>query len=202
MTHFFKYFFINYFLCFLIQGIKCSLLINANELKNIEINYKLSARHNNYIYKSKEECSWILYQISNCSDILKSILLYMENINFKSLDQAVLHTDHLIELINQARNVLIFPKKRSISELQSQKNMKIFPLVPNDLVFSFYIQGFKLILAIYILKSGESTKHILECNSVVWLNNVMMLLTTCLQKMQQMKDKLNFFEQINIPDYN
>lgn len=185
-----------------LDGIKCSLLINANELKNIEINYKLSARHNNYIYKSKEECSWNLYQISNCSDILKSILLYMENINFKSLDQAVLHTDHLIELINQARNVLIFPKKRSIHELQSQKNMKIFPLVPNDLVFSFYIQGFKLILAIYILKSGESTKHILECNSVVWLNNVMLLLTTCLQKMQQMKDKLNFFEQINVPEYN
>ena len=185
-----------------LEGIKCSLLLNANELKNIEINYKPSARHNNYIYKSKEECSWNLYQISNCSDILKSILLYIENISFKTLDQAALHVDHLIELINSARNMLIFPKKRNISELQSQKNMKIFPLVPNDLVFSFYIQGFKLILAIYILKGNESTKHILECNSIVWLNNVMILLTACLQKLQQMKDKFNFFEQINIPDYD
>lgn len=183
------------------EGIKCSLLMSANELKNIEINYKLSARHNNYIYKSKEECSWNLYQISNCSDILKSILLYMENLSFKSLDQACLHFDHLTELINQARNVLIFPKKRTIVELQTQKNMKIFPLVPNDLVFSFYIQGFKLILAIYILKGNESSKHVLECTSIDWLNNVMILLTTCLQKMQQMKDKLNFFEQIDIPDY-
>lgn len=176
--------------------------MNANELKNIEINYKASARHNNYVYKSKEECAWNLYQISNCSDIIKSILLYMENMSFKSLDQAVLHVDHLIELINQARDVLIFPKKRNIQELQTQKNMKIFPLVPNDLVFSFYIQGFKLILAIYIVKGAESTKHVLECNSIEWLNNVMILLTTCLQKMQQMKDKLNFFEQINIPDYD
>ena len=126
----------------------------------------------------------------------------MENMSFKSLDQAILHVDQLIELINQSRNVLIFPKKRNVQELQSQKNMKIFPLVPNELVFSFYIQGFKLILGIYIIKSGESTKHVLECRTIEWLNNVMVLLTNCLQKMQQMKDKLNFFEQINIPDYD
>jgi len=80
--------------------------------------------------------------------------------------------------------------------------MKIFPLVPNELVFSFYIQGYKLILAIYVTKYGESTKHVLECRTIEWLNNVMILLTTCLQKMQQMKDKLNFFEQINIADYD
>jgi hypothetical protein len=126
----------------------------------------------------------------------------MENMSFKSLDQAVTHVDHLIELINQSRNILIFPKKRNIQELQSQKNMKIFPLVPNELVFSFYIQGFKLMLAIYVTKAGESTKHVLECSTIEWLNNVMILLTTCLQKMQQMKDKLNFFEQINIADYD
>lgn len=183
-----------------LDGIKCSLAMNANELKNIEINYKPSARHNNYIYKSKEDCSWNLYQISNCSDILKSVLLYIQNINFKVLDEAALHFDHLIESINTARNILIFPKKRNITELQSQKNMKIFRLVPNDLVFSFYIQSYKLILAIYILKGNESTKHILECNTITWLNNVMILLTTCLHKLQQMKDKLSFFEHINNQD--
>jgi hypothetical protein len=37
--------------------------------------------------------------------------------------------------------------------------MQIFPLVPNDLVFSFYIQGYKLILAIYVLKGGETSKY-------------------------------------------
>ena len=76
--------------------------------------------------------------------------------------------------------------------------MKIFPLVPNELVFSFYIQGFTLILAIYILKGNESTKHVLECSNINWLNNVMILLTTCLLKLQQMKDKLSLFEQLNI----
>ena len=181
-----------------LEGIKCSLGISANELRNIEIHYKPSIRHNNYIYKSKEESPWNLYQISNCADILKSILIYLENISFKSLDQVVLHIDHLIESINSARNVLLFPKKRSIQELQTQKNMKIFPLVPNELVFSFYIQGFTLILAIYILKGNESTKHVLECSNINWLNNVMILLTTCLLKLQQMKDKLSLFEQLNI----
>lgn len=180
-----------------LEGIKCSLTMNANELKNIEINYKPSARHNNYIYKSKEDCAWNLYQISNCADILKSVLVYIQNINFKVLDEAALHFDHLIESLNLARNMLIFPKKRSIAELQAQKNMKIFRLVPNELVFSFYIQSYKLILAIYIIKGNESTKHILECNTITWLNNVMILLTTCLHKLQQMKDKLGFFENIN-----
>lgn len=180
-----------------LDGIKCSLTINSNELKNIEINYKPSARHNNYIYKSKEDCAWNLFQISNCADILKSVLVYIQNINFKVLDEASLHFDHLIESLNLARNMLIFPKKRSIAELQNQKNMKIFRLVPNDLVFSFYIQSYKLILAIYIIKGNESTKHILECNTITWLNNVMILLTTCLHKLQQMKDKLSFFEHIN-----
>ena len=88
-----------------------------------------------------------------------------------------------MEGINAARNILLFPKKRLITELQNQKNMvnflkkhlkslfisifnsinfvqKIFPLVPNDLIFSFYIQGFKLVLAIYTLKGNETTKQI------------------------------------------
>lgn len=37
--------------------------------------------------------------------------------------------------------------------------MKIFPLVPNDLVFSFYIQGYKLILAIYVIKGSETSRY-------------------------------------------
>ena len=70
------------------EGMKCSLLMNFNELKSIvtktffnylktlknyfsftqinlikEINYRLTPRHNNYIYKSKEESNWVLYQV-------------------------------------------------------------------------------------------------------------------------------------------
>ena len=36
------------------------------------------------------------------------------------------NTDKLLEGINAARNILLFPKKRLIGELQSQKNMVIF----------------------------------------------------------------------------
>ena len=39
---------------------------------------------------------------------------------------------------------------------------KIFPLVPNDLVFSFYIQGYKLLLAIYVVKGNETNKHVVS----------------------------------------
>ncbi|CAF0890171.1 unnamed protein product [Brachionus calyciflorus] len=154
---------------FVVDGMKCSLVFNFNDLKNIEISYKPTPRHNNYIYKSKEDMSWNLYQ----------------------------NVDKILDCINSARNILLFPKKRSINELQNQKNMKIFPLVPNDLVFSFYVQGFKLLLAIYTIKGNETTKHILECSSIGWLNNVIILLTTCLQILQQLKDKLAIFEPIS-----
>ena len=70
------------------------------------------------------------------------------------------NVDKILDSINSARNILLFPKKRSINELKNQKNMKIFPLVPNDLLFSFYVQGFKLVLAIYTIKGNETTKHI------------------------------------------
>lgn len=178
------------------EGLKCSLNMAANELKNIEINFKQSIRHNNYIYKSNNEAAWNLYQISNCSNILKAVQSYFENIRFNSLEQAIFNVDHVIDNLNSARNILLFPKKRQITELQNQKNMKIFPLVPNDLVFSFYIQGYKLLLAIYVVKGNETNKHVLECGSVSWLNNVMILMTSCLQRLQQVRDKLSVFEQI------
>ena len=82
----------DFHLCFYlsIDGMKCSLLMNFNELKHIvsiclttknignlakcnkmlsnlliikEINYKPTPRHNNYTYKSKEDSNWILYQV-------------------------------------------------------------------------------------------------------------------------------------------
>ncbi len=34
--------------------------------------------------------------------------------------------------------------------------------MPNDLIFSFYIQGFKLVLAIYTVKANETTKQIVR----------------------------------------
>lgn len=37
--------------------------MNAYELSNIEINYKPSQRHNNYVYKSREDCAWHLHQV-------------------------------------------------------------------------------------------------------------------------------------------
>ena len=33
------------------------------------------------------------------------------------------HIEHLLDEVNAARNILLFPKKRLIPELQTQKNM-------------------------------------------------------------------------------
>lgn len=182
-----------------LDGIKCSLNMSANELSYIEINYKLSQRHNNFVYKSKEESTWHLHQISNCGDTLKTLVSYISNLDlpFISYEQAMFHIEHLLDEVNAARNILLIPKKRLIPELQNQKNMKIFPMIPNDLVFSFYLQGFKLILAIYSIKGSETMRYSLECN-IPWINNIMILLTSCLQKLQQLKDKVNIFDQFNV----
>lgn len=59
---------------------KCTLSFSFNELKNIEISYKPTPRHNNYIYKSKEENSWILYQVSSIIQKFQKDFYFYESI--------------------------------------------------------------------------------------------------------------------------
>ena len=67
------------------------------------------------------------------------------------------------------------------------------PNLPENLAISFYIQSYKLVLAVYQLENAHgSVKYETqqaEC-SVPWLNEALVLLTIALQLCQRLKDKV------------
>ena len=67
------------------------------------------------------------------------------------------------------------------------------PPLPDDLAVSFYLQGHKLVLAVYHLTSTTGTTKFdsvqAEC-SVPWLNPVLVSFTTALHIAHQLRDKV------------
>lgn len=74
------------------------------------------------------------------------------------------------------------------------------PNLPENLAISFYIQSYKLVLAIYQLENAHgSVKYETqqaEC-SVPWLNDALVLLTIALQLCQRLKDKVSLNKTIS-----
>ena len=69
------------------------------------------------------------------------------------------------------------------------------PPIPSELVLSFYLSGWKLILAVYHIVVDPKTnvskfnRYQAEC-VIPWVNEVLLLLTVALQASQQLKDKV------------
>lgn len=102
--------------------------------------------------------------------------------------------------LQQGRNALFVPKKRTTDELQSSRNMKVLqPHAPHDLAISFYIQSHKLVCAVYLIIKDSQNNIRFESmsaeTSIPWLSQALVLFTICLQCCQQLKDKLQVFIQ-------
>jgi len=101
--------------------------------------------------------------------------------------------------LQKGRSSLIVPKKRTIEELQSSRNMKsLQPPLPNDLAISFYVQAHKLICAVYqVHKDTHGNLGKLDIyqadTSIPWLSEALVLFTVGLQFCQQLKDKVSVF---------
>lgn len=123
---------------------------------------------------------------------------------FKSVEEIHYYLDTLMGYLQRSRAALVNPKKRTLEELQKNKNVKGFnPPIPNELALSFYIQSFKLIFAVYHIATEKGVtkfnRYQAEC-AIPWINDILDLLTSGLQTAQQIKDKLNVFKQY--PDFN
>ena len=74
------------------------------------------------------------------------------------------------------------------------------PPLPPELAMSFYIQGWKLIFAVYHIiqdKTGASKFNRYQAECVVpWINEALLLLTIGLQTAQQLKDKVGGYQVI------
>lgn len=80
------------------------------------------------------------------------------------------------------------------------------PNLPENFAISFYIQSYKLVLAVYQLESTHGSvkydSQQAEC-SIPWLNDALVLLTVSLQLCQRLKDKviLHFYLQKSNDSY-
>nr|XP_053641421.1 protein rogdi-like [Cherax quadricarinatus] len=105
----------------------------------------------------------------------------------------------LIKLLQKGRSSLLIPRKKTIDELLSSKNMKsLTPPLPGDIAVSFYLQAHKLVLAVYHLSNSAGTMKFesvqADC-AVPWLSPVLVCFTTALHLTHQLRDKISVFSQ-------
>jgi len=149
-------------------------------------------------YHGQLQTEWKLQQTQDSANHLQSAIFFLESLgeegSLKSAEEALYALNCVMGLLQKGRNALIIPKKRTIDDLVSSRNMKsLMPNLPSDLTVSFYIQAHKLIFAVYLL--SQAAGHVkfdtfqAEC-SVPWLNDVIVLYSDALQLCQQLKDKV------------
>ncbi|XP_003739718.1 protein rogdi [Galendromus occidentalis] len=101
--------------------------------------------------------------------------------------------------LGRGRACLVVPKKRTIEDIMQGRNM--VPPLPNDVAVSFYVQSYKLVFAVYHVQKdshGQQKFDVLQAEcSVPWLSEALVLFTVALQLCQQLKDKVEVFNQFN-----
>nr|XP_050858468.1 protein rogdi isoform X4 [Vespula vulgaris] len=144
------------------------------------------------------EHPWKLQQIQDAANHLQQAIAHIDNVDrhylFKTSDEVMHVLGNILGSLQRSRTSLIVPRKKTIDDLIKSRNMKsLSPNLPENLAISFYIQSYKLVLAVYQLENAHgSVKHETqqaEC-SVPWLNDALVLLTIALQLCQRLKDKL------------
>ncbi|CAG2117901.1 unnamed protein product, partial [Medioppia subpectinata] len=195
------------------------ITMNYNYLLSQDINLRL---HKHSIPNQRtivqNDCQWKLHQIQDASNHLMSALYLLSSpplrfdrneskFDFRSAQEVIEMVNNIMSCLQRGRNSLIVPKKRTIEELQSSRNMQsLQPPLPNDLAVSFYIQSHKLVCAVYhMLKdshSGQLKFDIYQAEtSVPWLSEALVLFTVGLQFCQQLKDKVSVFTQYKDMNY-
>lgn len=95
--------------------------------------------------------------------------------------------------------VLINATKRTLEELHNSMNVKsLQPLLLSALALSFYQQGFKLIYKAYhiIQEKNVSIFNGFQAACIITgINSILLLLTSGMQTVQQLKDKVYIFNQ-------
>ncbi|CAB4057978.1 unnamed protein product [Lepeophtheirus salmonis] len=151
----------------------------------------------------KEDHPWRLQQIQDSGNHLSYAIDAFNAVEndyaFKSAKELECYLNRISSFLLKSRAALINPRKRTLEELQKNKNVKGFqPPVPSDLALSFYVQNWRLIFAVYhiITEKGVSKFNRYQAECVIpWINDVLLLLTVGLQTAQQLKDKIHVFQQ-------
>lgn len=167
----------------------------ANHLQQAIAHIDNVDRH--YLFKTSDEVMHVLGNILGClqrsrtslivprkktiDDLIKSRNMVRDSFFFFFLSASTTR-----DKIRRCAHPLVY---RKLFYLQKSLN----PNLPENLAISFYIQSYKLVLAVYQLENAHgSVKYETqqaEC-SVPWLNDALVLLTIALQLCQRLKDKV------------
>jgi hypothetical protein len=181
------------------DSIKCVVTILGDNITNADITIKL--HKSTAPYHGSLQTEWKLQQVQDSANHLQSCLLYIDNLGdgVKSPEEALQALNSIMSCLSKGRNALIIPKKRTIDDLVSSRNVKsLLPQLPPDVVVSFYIQAQKLYFAVYLLSQAQGSVKFdvfqAEC-TIPWLSKTILLYTDALQLCQELKDKITVFSQ-------
>lgn len=187
--------------------VKVVVTLTGDAISHADINLKLprpSGGKDLYANTSvREDSPWQLQQIQDAANHLSQALSQLKSAktDFTSGTELTNFLTRLMACIQRSRASLVNPKKRTLEELRTSKQVRgLVPPIPAELVLSFYLQSWRLTLAVYHIvadpKSNTSKFNRYQAECVVpWVNEVLLLLTIGLQTMQQLKDKVNVFSQ-------
>jgi len=183
-----------------LDSIKCVATVLGDNITNADITIKLNKIPTQYHTVLQSE--WKMQQVQDSANHLQSCFLFIENSleePVKSAEEALYTLNRIISSLQKGRNALIIPKKRTIDELISSRNMKsLLPALPAELAVSFYIQAHKLIFAVYVMTQAQGDVKFdsfqTDC-CVPWLSEVLLHYSDALQLCQQLKDKILVFSQ-------
>ncbi|CAF0726909.1 unnamed protein product [Adineta steineri] len=190
--------------------LKCTVTLLGSDITAADVVYKAGTKvqppMNNAFRTSiatQQMKYWFLQQLHECRQHLERAFHYVELTDFeRNIDQlykAIQYLDLIIDCINNAKDNILLPKKKRIDDLRRNKNTSIFtPAIPENIAFSFYIQGSKLSFAVYHTsvhgKASGYFKHYIEAN-VPTLADLLNQLSYMLLQLQQLRDKLRIFDE-------
>jgi hypothetical protein len=190
--------------------LKCTVTLHGSDIVVADVAYKAGAKvqppMNNAFrtnIATQQMKYWFLQQLHECRQHLERALRYVELTDFErnitQLYKAIQYIDLIIDSINNAKDNILLPKKKRIDDLRRNRNTMIFtPPIPENIAFSFYVQGSKLSFAVYHTsvqgKSSGYFKHYVEAN-VPPLADLLNQLSYLLLHLQQLRDKLRIFDE-------
>jgi len=193
------------------------VLTNTDQLKVIvtltgdcisaaDVNLKLPRPHTKDAYHNttvREDLPWMLQQVQDSANHLQMAMDSLQTLPAEHKFSSAAEVSHFLSTVmgslQRARQALVVPKKRTLEDLVNSKNVKsLVPPLPREVAVSFYLQSWKLIFAVYHMVTDKGVsrfdRYQAEC-VVPWVNDVLLLLTVSMQTSQQLRDKLDIFQQ-------
>lgn len=193
--------------------VKVIVTLTGDKISHADINLKLPKGGKDFYQNTtiREDAPWGLQQVQDAANHLRMAVQELEGAvdakgtgggqRMNSADEVVSFVNRFMASILRSRSALVNPKKRTLDDLRSSRHARgLMPAIPPELALSFYLQGYKLIFAVYHIvadpKTGVTKFNRYQAEAVVpWVNDVILYLTIALQTAQQLKDKVNVFAQ-------